>query len=448
MNREFEGFSKIFSFTFKQHIKGSAYKKTLVIVLLLCFLLPAVIMPASELMSGDEDTASQTDYFEISDLYIADLTDSGSDWSFLSGIFGAAGVHNYNNTEAAFADAEMRGGQSLVLTADVSEDGKYSFNVLVPENSELDIHSADMFSKFIECCASYIIMQISDISAEITPELVAPVYTGSKTEGATENEAGVPIEEVREVFSAVLPYITILLLYFMILFYGQGVANSVIMEKTSKLMDMFLVSVKTGAMLLGKVVAISLAGIIELTLWICGAVGGFAVGTLIVKAINPDTSMGIIKFFDSLELFRGMFSLSSVLLAVAVLVAGFFVYCSLASIGGAIAGKPEDLSSTNVLFTMALVVSFLLTLNFGGSDGMISTYGWIEWFPFTAILVMPGKIMLGEVGMLQIAALIAILAATAVLIIYIAGRVYKMMSLYKGKVPKIGEVIKMVFNKN
>lgn len=453
MNREFEGFSKVFSFTFKQHIKTKAYKSTLVVVLLILFLLPAVIMPISEIFS-DDDSEPVSGTVEVDDWFVVNLTENAdANLNALSFLFGGSEIHYYDNTEDAFEDSDEYGEKSLVLVADVGDDGGYKFEVLIPNGSEFEIEDAELASSILEYSASLIIMQMGGVSAEPTPELFAPILSQNAEDSGASNDEDVPMEAIREVFDAVLPYITIMFLYFMILFYGQGVANSVIMEKSSKLMDTFLLNVKTGGMLLGKVVSISLAGVMELAVWILGAVGGFATGTLLVKAINPDTSMGIVQFFDSLELFRGMFSLSSIILALVVLLIGFFMYCALASIGGAIAGKPEDLSSTNVIFTMALVVSFLLTINLGGANidgagGMTSTEPWVEWFPFTAILIMPGKILLGEVGTLQTISLIGILLAAALLIIYAAGRIYKMTALYKGKTLKIGEVIKAAFSKN
>lgn len=80
--------------------------------------------------------------------------------------------------------------------------------------------------------------------ADLTPEqralLTAPVevtVTGGQTgEG-----------EAMGLLSMLLPFASLMLLYFLVLLYGQSTAASVILEKTSKLMDLFLVSVEPGA---------------------------------------------------------------------------------------------------------------------------------------------------------------------------------------------------------
>ena len=86
------------------------------------------------------------------------------------------------------------------------------------------------------------------------------------------------------------------------------------------------------------------------------------------------------------------------ILSVLLLLSGFLLYCAIASIGGSAAGKQEDLSSTNVLFTMILVVSFLVSLAVGGvgigSSGAASA--WVYWVPFTSVLDAAGQAAAGR----------------------------------------------------
>jgi ABC-type Na+ efflux pump permease subunit len=243
-----------------------------------------------------------------------------------------------------------------------------------------------------------------------------------------------------------------MLLYFMVLTYGQGVANSVITEKTSKLMDTFLVSVKPTAMVFGKVLAIALSGMLQLFCWIVMAIAGFILGTHAVRAINPDSDMALLAFFDTLELFGGAFSLPGVIVGILILLAGFLLYCSLAAIGGSISEKPEDLANTNVLFSMVLVLSFFAVLyqggvmNFEAMDAGESALGaaWLNWVPFTAIMIAPSRLMLGDLSLLQGFGCLAVVLATSALIMALAGRVYRLMALYKGNPPKIRQLITML----
>ena len=261
--------------------------------------------------------------------------------------------------------------------------------------------------------------------AELTPEqrvlLTAPVevtVTGGQTgEG-----------ETMGLLSMLLPFASLMLLYFLVLLYGQSTAASVILEKTSKLMDLFLVSVEPGAMVLGKVLATALAGLLQLAVWAAGLAGGFAIGGAVGRL-------------------TGLFSVPAMLEAAGLLLAGFLLYCSLSAIGGSMAGKAEDLSSTNVLFSLVLVASFFCCMFAGGMDGMTSSARWLDYVPFTAILVTPSRVLLGQTSLLGGLVSLALVVVCAGVLTALAGRVYRLMSLYKGNPPTPRRVLRMLREK-
>ena len=164
--------------------------------------------------------------------------------------------------------------------------------------------------------------------AELTPEqrvlLTAPVevtVTGGQTgEG-----------ETMGLLSMLLPFASLMLLYFLVLLYGQSTAASVILEKTSKLMDLFLVSVEPGAMVLGKVLATALAGLLQLAVWAAGLAGGFAIGGAVVR--QTGVTLPLLEVLKGVGRLTGLFSVPAMLEAAGLLLAGFLLYCSLSAIG-------------------------------------------------------------------------------------------------------------------
>ena len=275
--------------------------------------------------------------------------------------------------------------------------------------------------------------------AELTPEqralLTAPVevtVTGGQTgEG-----------ETMGLLSMLLPFASLMLLYFLVLLYGQSTAASVILEKTSKLMDLFLVSVEPGAMVLGKVLATALAGLLQLAVWAAGLAGGFAIGGAVVR--QTGVTLPLLKGVGRLT---GLFSVPAMLEAAGLLLAGFLLYCSLSAIGGSMAGKAEDLSSTNVLFSLVLVASFFCCMFAGGMDGMTSSARWLDYVPFTAILVTPSRVLLGQTSLLGGLVSLALVVVCAGVLTALAGRVYRLMSLYKGNPPTPRRVLRMLREK-
>ena len=434
----FSGFGKVFAFTFKHHVSSAAYKRTLAVLLAVLILVPSTVMPLTEVFSRKEEKRDVT----VEKWSVADLSgEKDPDWSVLTLLYPGTEVSVFDNTEAASEDSAVP-GRTLCLVVEKTDNG-YRFDVLAPTSSLLGKKDAEAVSDVIRESAYLLMFSRLDLKDGLPPELTAPIESDVLSSGDGMSD---PASAARDVIVVIVPYVVLFLLYFMILFFGIGVANSVIMEKNSKLMDLMLVSVKTDGMLFGKVCAVALSGVLQFALYIAGAVAGFGIGTAIVKAINPNTSMGIIKFIESLSFFKGVFSVTNVLLTLLIFIAGFFLYCALASVGGAMAGKPEDLSSTNFLFTIVLVFSYMFTINPGGAG--VKSSGWVEWFPFTSILVLPGKIILGEVSPLRVFGAFAIIVVTAVLVIVLAAKIYRMMVFYRGNSPKVGDVLKRVLTKN
>ena len=242
--------------------------------------------------------------------------------------------------------------------------------------------------------------------------------------------------------------IDIITLYFLVLFYGQTTAQSVMLEKTSKLMDTMLLSVKPEQMVAGKVLAGVLACLIQVSCWLAGLILGLFAGMGLIRTVNPESDLFLLKVFEKGGLFTEIFTPATILFFLLYVAAGMLLYLSLSSIGGAISGKQEDLNSANLIFVMVLVVSFFATLySLGQSPEGAAGATVLDFIPFTSILVTPGHIMAGTVTPLQGCISLGIVVVTAFLIMYLAGRIYKMYALYKGSVPKPGEIVKALSRK-
>lgn len=469
MKNELKGLGKIFAFTFERQVKSTGYLVGTIVFALLCFLLPAGIMAAVEYFGGDSDSAVETAAVSpVQTVYVADGTDGAADWNLLtqagSETFGGISYVTCGSLEEADAQAGQEEHSLILLLEEAKKTAQenalsqvsngsqngYQMNLLLPDNTSLSEGDAGDLESFLQANFQIILLQKSGIDPAAAAELLVPATTEVTTfgeEALSETEAA--LESMREVLGMLLPYLNIMILYFLVLFYGQGVANNVIMEKTSKLMDTFLVAVKPTAMVFGKVLAVTAASMLQFVIVAASLIGGFAAGSALVRMINPDSDMLLLLFFDSLSEFQGVLTVPGILLAVVMMVSGFFLYCSLSAIGGSAAGKPEDLSSTNVVFTTVLIVSFLAALYAGGIGSMDSGAfaKWLDFVPFTSILVTPSRIMLGEVSLGMGFVSLLLVLIVSVLCLLLAGKVYRMMALYKGNPPTPAKLMKMLKEK-
>ncbi len=462
MREYFRGFLKIFSFTFKHHVRNGAYKRSTIIVALLCLLLPASIMIGIEAFGDEPDpipeagieTEVENGIFEpapipmeeLEKIYLIDLSEEkyektgfnkgGLEASFPQ-VFGIEVdvIDLGDNLEKAQTITKGTDNSLILLTE--QNGSEYRYITLIPEESGINedvAYSVDtLISGFVD--ALYMMEN---------PDMAQDESVGEMTE---EEMLEAEAESAKELVSMIVLYLNIMLLYFFVLIYGQGVANNVVMEKSSKLMESMLVSVNPVAIILGKLFAITLTGIIQIISWL-GSLGlSFAIGMYGAKAINPDTTMAIIELFEMLrEMTEGMFSPINCILAAVVIILGMLLYCSLAGIGGAMASKAEDLSSANMMFTLVLVVSFLATIYGGGMEGTANPI--LDWIPFTAVMVTPANALLGNIPVWQTLAVIGIIFATTVAITLVAGRVYKSLVFYRGDALRPSYILKVLKGKN
>ena len=456
MKKHLAGFSKVFSFTFFQHLKSKSYKNTTLIISLLCLLIPALLIVV--VGAGTEEEVIYEDYAEYEEYieeeeYVVDMSslkkvlvvnsdeDKLMNMSSLSIFLKESAdydieIENFgDNFEKALERAEE---DSLIMVVEKMA-GSYEADIIIPDGSNVTEDAAYEFMYQLDTYAQLLLA-----STQIDSQLQQP----EKEKEEAYAEEYTEDDFLKEMSTMIINYLNIMIIYFFVLAYGQGVANSVVMEKSSKLIETFLVCVKPTAIVLGKLLAITATGIVQMASWIISLLAGFGIGIAITKAVNPEADLLIIELVETIKIIgEGLFSPIGCIFALMMLAAGLLMYCSLSAIGGAIASKPEDLSSANVLFTMILVASFLLSLYAGGLTGSADSAPWLDWIPFTAVMITPARILLGTMPLWKTIASFAVILVTTLLATALAGKIYKSMVLYKGKMPKPATVIKMLKSK-
>ena len=247
-------------------------------------------------------------------------------------------------------------------------------------------------------------------------------------------------DQVKSTLGSIIPYLTIMLFYFMILTYGNSIALSLVMEKESKLMDTMLVSVHPESLVFGKLLASILAGLIQLFVWIGALVAGLGIGVHLTQSLFPDyvSSLGIfLKYIGDLGVFQPL----NVFLGILFMCFGFVMYASIAAVVGAMCANREEVASQSMVYVLPLVASFML-LMMGGGLSAGGAPEWMKFVPFTAALYMPGEMALGTASLPMALISLAILVVLTLIVVIVAGRTYKMMSLYKGNKPGLMKVLK------
>lgn len=267
------------------------------------------------------------------------------------------------------------------------------------------------------------------------------------------------INEIKAIIGGGFGY----LIMMFIIIYGGFVMRSVIEEKTSRIIEVIVSSVKPFQLMLGKIIGTSLAGITQFGIWIISgtillviAMAIFDIdpsavsGTGAIPAMGQGVNPGIPSADLTMQLYaQELFDIPWGLLITFFLVyfiLGYLIYSSIyAAIGAAV-----DNETDTQQFIFPIILPLMLAIYVGFFSVFSNPHGPIavgfSLFPLTSPIVMmmrlPGGIGEGGVPVWQLVSSILILIATFIGIVWLAAKIYRVGILMYGKKPSYKELFK------
>ena len=242
-----------------------------------------------------------------------------------------------------------------------------------------------------------------------------------------------------------------LLIYIFVITYGGMVMQSVIEEKTNRIIELLVSSVKPFQLMMGKIIGVMLVGIAQMALWgvilsiiMTVASVGFGVSQAqSIAAGQPMPSPTMNMSQDTQELLTAIVNLPYAeigLMFIIMFVGGYLLYSSFFAATGASINEQEDANQFVVPITMIILFGLYAAMySIENTDGPLAF--WASLFPLTSPIVMMIRIPFG-VPLWQEFLSIALLYASAFLMIWIGGKIYRVGILMYGKKPSIKEIIK------
>lgn len=243
------------------------------------------------------------------------------------------------------------------------------------------------------------------------------------------------------------------LIMMFIIIYGNFVMRSVIEEKTSRIIEVIISSVKPYQLMMGKIIGNSLAGILQFVIW--AIVGGillfsvssfFGVETGAQAAVDPavlqaaQKGLGTSMQIYLTEIFKLPFGLLLTSFVI-YFIGGYFLYSSLyAAIGAAV-----DSETDSQQFLLPIIMPLMLGVYVGFFTVVNDPHGTVatvfSMIPFTSPIVMLMRIPFG-VPVWQLVVSIVLLFGTFLGVVWFASKIYRVGILMYGKKPTWKELYK------
>ncbi len=215
-----------------------------------------------------------------------------------------------------------------------------------------------------------------------------------------------------------------------LMFYGTWIAQGVVEEKSSRMMEIILAAASPFQLLAGKVLGVSAAAFLQF--------GAVLVTSGIVLLAQGQVAALVFGDQAGVNLPSGL--TPDILVAFSVFfVLGFLLYAVLFAAAGSLVSRQEDVSQITTPMTLAVCAAYLVAMyaSLGSIDINAPWVVILSWVPFMSPYLMLSRLNAATVGPLEVAVAVLLLATTIVLMTWVAARIYAAGVLLYGQKPSV-----------
>jgi ABC-2 type transport system permease protein len=226
-----------------------------------------------------------------------------------------------------------------------------------------------------------------------------------------------------------ISYFLALIIYMAILIYGQVIMRGVIEEKSSRVVEVVLSSLKPFQLMMGKILGIGAVGLTQFSIWTLFGIGASLYSKSFIPA-GADFAMPSIPAHVFIYF-------------VVFFILGYFLFGTLYAAIGSMVNSEKEAQQLVMPVTMFLIVPIMLMIFvIRAPDSSLAVF--LSMIPFFTPILMFLRITVLLPPFAQIGASIVILALTIILMVWLVAKIYRVGILMYGKRPKLAEVVRWV----
>ncbi len=455
---EYLGWQEVFRFSLVQGMKAGAYKSFLIIMAVVLLLSQPVMA-----FINSRDKEEEAYHCEVTDFTVydevglpIDYTKALSGEGFEDVKINVAPTMSFEDhvklLEEKSKDKESEKSKELIVHMVYEEAGYFNLTFVKASNAAIKDEDSQ---KLVDTFKTY--FDEKRINAiQVTPEqmdfLNRPVDI--KFEFVTETGEVIPEKEGNEAIS-MEEYMLILFgitgVTMIISLSGGNIANSIVTEKTTRVVEYLMINVRPMALIIGKILAALLMVLVQFAVMgISYVISGLLKTALFGEEVGTSVSTGAagsdVEVSAILKLLSGI-SIAEIVVAVVVILCGVMFFCILAGLAGASVSKQEELAEGMKTYNMLSIVGSYIAIGVcimmlsGGDNQLFINI--CSLIPVATPFVVPVCVLLDKIPMsIALIGLGILLVATGFLFSFTA-KVYESMIFYNGKVLKLKDILQI-----
>ncbi|MCD8072018.1 MAG: ABC transporter permease [Alistipes sp.] len=318
-----------------------------------------------------------------------------------------------------------------------------------PSTIEVESAVASRISDIVEA------EKLKEYDIENLPEILQAVKTNIHVSAFRIDQSG-DDKQSSSGLAMGLAYIFGILIYMFVFLYGAMVMQGVIEEKSSKVLEVIVSSVKPFQLMMGKILGIAAVAITQFILWVIfifllsgavmsffpalaeGAAAGMADGNMAdmaaMQGMDPEmmTAVGTLTDLGFILPILGWF--------LVYFVGGYLLYAAMFAAVGSAVDNAADSQQLQLPISIPLILAFIVMISIMREPNSPLAF-WFSMIPFTSPVVMMARLPYGVPGW-EIALSIFLLFATFLVMVWLAGKIYRVGIFMHGKKPTLGELVK------
>lgn len=333
------------------------------------------------------------------------------------------------------------------------QNGDYYALLIIPENPEKEEITIFSYKQVSLTVSEYLRASIQQeierkrlVELDINQEDLAKARQPVSLENLKWQEDGETEKSNTEV-SMVVGFILAFLIYMFTFMYGVQVMRGVIEEKSSRIVEIIISSVKPFQLMMGKIIGVALVAMTQFTIWLV-----FMGGILLISNsfISPQSMGGMPTGVNSPEIFEILTAVKNIDWGILLFtflfffIGGYLLYSSLFAAVGAAVDNDTDTQQFMLPITIPLVLAFMMAQTIiTNPEGAVAF--WFSIIPLTSPVIMMVRIAFGvpeAVPYWQLALSMILLVASFIGTTWLAGKIYRIGILMYGKKVNYREIWK------